>query len=51
MNEGNENQLTEDEKHLELRSGDTFPPTRSNKDAVYWKKSFCKLRCMFMTQK
>ncbi|MFZ0474343.1 MAG: YjzC family protein [Halobacillus sp.] len=39
VNEGNENNVTEDEKHIELSSGDTFPPTRSNKDAAYSKKS------------
>ncbi|ASF39001.1 general stress protein [Halobacillus halophilus] len=39
VNEGNENDVTEDEKHIELSNGDTFPPTRSNKDAAYWKKS------------
>ncbi|ARI77940.1 YjzC family protein [Halobacillus mangrovi] len=36
---GNESNITEDEKHIELSNGDTFPPLRSNKEAAYWKKS------------
>ncbi|MGP4062426.1 YjzC family protein [Halobacillus litoralis] len=31
--------VTEDEKHIELSNGDTFPPLRSSKEAAYWKKS------------
>ncbi|MCD5323286.1 YjzC family protein [Pontibacillus sp. ALD_SL1] len=30
---------TEDEKHVSLESGETFPPLRSSKEAAYWKKS------------
>ncbi|UOQ45935.1 YjzC family protein [Halobacillus salinarum] len=38
VNEGNENEVIEDEKYVELESGETFPPIRSNKEAAYWKK-------------
>ncbi|MBN8236314.1 YjzC family protein [Halobacillus kuroshimensis] len=36
---GSENDVTEDEKHIELENGDQFPPIRSNKEAAYWKKA------------
>ncbi|SFJ67968.1 YjzC-like protein [Halobacillus dabanensis] len=31
--------VTEDEKQIELSNGDTFPPLRSSKEAAYWKKA------------
>ncbi|KHE70439.1 YjzC family protein [Halobacillus sp. BBL2006] len=36
---GNESDITEDEKHVKLESGETFPPLRSKKEAAYWKAS------------
>ncbi|WP_273851923.1 YjzC family protein [Guptibacillus spartinae] len=39
VNESNENANTENEKNIELSSGETFPPSQSNQDAAYWKKS------------
>ncbi|WP_081988380.1 YjzC family protein [Halobacillus sp. BBL2006] len=35
----NERHVTEDEKHIEWSSGETFPSLRPNKEAAYWKKS------------
>ncbi|CDQ20922.1 YjzC family protein [Halobacillus karajensis] len=32
-------EVTDDEKHVELSNGDTFPPLRSSKEAAYWKKA------------
>ncbi|MCA0173053.1 YjzC family protein [Bacillus sp. RAR_GA_16] len=39
VNESNQNANAEEEKNIQLSSGDTFPPSQSNKDAAYWKKS------------
>lgn len=37
--DGQNDNVTEDEKHIELSNGDTFPPLRSSKEAAYWKKA------------
>ncbi|MGM7702365.1 YjzC family protein [Pseudalkalibacillus sp. Hm43] len=30
---------TDDEKHIKLESGETFPPLRSSQETAYWKKT------------
>ncbi|KUP08839.1 general stress protein [Bacillus coahuilensis p1.1.43] len=39
VNESSDNNDLGKENHIDRGSGDTFPPTRSNKDEAYWKKS------------
>ncbi|MCA0989682.1 MULTISPECIES: YjzC family protein [Guptibacillus] len=39
LTNGNNSNPTEDEKHISLQSGETFPPLRSSKESAYWKKA------------
>lgn len=36
---GKEKSVTEDEKQVELNSGDSFPPISSQNQAAYWEKA------------